>query len=122
MIPQWISDVISVAPWLGAIVVCVFFGIKIGRFLAPLFREIRNFLDDWNGEPPRPGVKGRDGVMARLGAIEHEVRPNTGSSMKDGVGRLENNLSAMGKKLDAHIAACPPAPATTITVNQQGGA
>lgn len=55
-----------------------------------------DFLDDWQGAVARPGVPARAGVMERLGVIEHEVRHNDGSSLKDAVRRVET-------KLDAHL-------------------
>ena len=120
MMPQWISDLITVAPWLGATLVALFFGIKVWKALAPMLREIRNFLDDWKGEPDRPGVKGRPGVMSRLGSIEHELHPNSGLSMRDAINRTEEQGRAMGEKLDTHLAACPPVQQTTINVNPGG--
>lgn len=116
VIPSWISDVITVAPWLGAFFVAVFFGVKFWKIVAPVFREIRNFLDDWKGEPDRPGVKGRAGVMARLGSIEHELHPNSGLSMRDAINRTEQQGKDMSDKLDAHISACPVPTQTTVNV------
>ena len=52
--------------------------------------------DDWYGTPSRPGVPGRKGVMERLEVIEHEVTPNSSSSMKDAINRIE-------KKIDDHL-------------------
>lgn len=59
-----------------------------GRFL----KGLRTFLEDWNGEPDRPGVPGRPGVMAyiqdlrrRVATIEHEMHPNSGRSLRDRV-------------------------------------
>lgn len=118
MIPPWISDVITVAPWLGAFFVAAFFGVKLWKVVAPVFRAARDFLDDWKGEPDRPGVKGRPGVMERLGSIEHELHPNSGLSMRDAINRTEKQGKDMAEKLDAHMSSCPPPPAqTTINVN-----
>ncbi|MGW4030736.1 hypothetical protein ACWEFL_15690 [Streptomyces sp. NPDC004838] len=57
-------------------------------------------IDDWHGEPARPGVPARAGVMERLGsietrvtAVEHEVRPNDGRSMRDAVDRVDVTLT-----------------------------
>ncbi|MFJ2672715.1 MULTISPECIES: hypothetical protein [unclassified Streptomyces] len=58
--------------------------------------KVENFVDDWQGTDPRPGVPGRLGVMSRLGAIEdrlarveHELQPNSGSSLRDAVDRVD---------------------------------
>jgi len=69
---------------------------RIGRRLWRQFQALDDFLDDWRGEPARPGVPGRAGVMERLASIEHEVVTNNGSSLKDAVKRVE-------EKLDAHL-------------------
>jgi hypothetical protein len=54
------------------------------------------FLRDWQGEPARPGVDARPGVLERLDTLEHkvadihhEVKPNGGNSIKDAVGRID---------------------------------
>lgn len=61
--------------------------------VAPVYRKIDNFLDDWSGQPERPGVPRQSGVMERLSQLEH----NGGASIKDSVTRIE-------MKLDDHIA------------------
>lgn len=122
MMPQWISDIIAVAPWLGAFFLAAFAIWGLGKRIAPTVRKVTNFLDDWNGEPARPGVPQRLGVMARLDEMHHELHPNSGSSLADAVNRTEKQGKEMGEKLDAHIASCPPAPQTTINVNPGGAA
>jgi hypothetical protein len=54
-----------------------------------LFRGTQQFLEDWNGEPDRPGVQGRPGAMARLAQLER----NSGSSLRDAVDRIEAQLA-----------------------------
>lgn len=70
-------------------------------------KSVGSFLEDWNGEAPRPGVPERLGVMTRLATIEAcqrevrrrvdvieaEVKPNSGTSMRDSVDRIEQKLS-----------------------------
>lgn len=123
--PQWISDIISVAPWLGAIVLAVFLGAVGWKYLRPPTKGLNHFLEDWNGDADRPGVPGRPGVMVRFQNLEewtakygpmidrmdHEMHPNSGSSMADAVNRTERNLTE-------HIAACvalAPIPAQSTT-------
>jgi hypothetical protein len=82
-----------------------------GRALWKLARRIDDFFDDWRGEPARPGVPERPGVMARLASmdgqladvqgrvtdvhrrltdVEHELHPNSGSSLRDAVDRIHD--------------------------------
>lgn len=42
--------------------------------LAPLFRKLQQFLDDFQGEQDRPGVPGRPGVMKRLETLEDDMK------------------------------------------------
>jgi hypothetical protein len=73
---------------------------RIGRYLWLLFQGVDDFLDDWRGFPARPGVPARAGVMERLDIIEHEVKLNDGSSLKDGVKRVEEKLTAHIQSLE----------------------
>lgn len=76
------------------------------RGFRSMARRIEAFADDWGGCPERPGVPGRPGVMERLDGIErqtqhipeleqrlarieHEMRPNSGASLRDAVDRLD---------------------------------
>jgi hypothetical protein len=70
-------------------------------------RRIVHFVDDWFGEPERDGVPERPGVMLRLkliddhgqrtderlDAIEHQLSPNSGSSLHDKVTRIETAVN-----------------------------
>ncbi|WP_335936607.1 hypothetical protein [Streptomyces sp. PTD5-9] len=65
--------------------------------------RLDEFVDDWTGVPSRPGVPERPGVMTRLARIEqqgdehaahlaridHELHPNSGSSLRDAVDRVD---------------------------------
>jgi len=130
--PQWISDLIAINPWLG-LNVLIIIGVGIAwKYLKPPTKGMNHFLQDWNGEPDRKGVPARPGVMQRLQTIDesgtrtdlwmekygpiidkldHEMHPNGGGSLADAVNRTE-------KALGDHIAACPPVQTSaTITVN-----
>lgn len=66
----------------------------VGRKLWRIFRRIDHFMDDWFGEPARPGVAARPGVMERLCSVERQLTPNGGNShtLADGVVRLEQHF------------------------------
>lgn len=78
-------------------------------------RRLGHFADDWFGEPERNGVPARLGVIERISAIEtagaatrddlrglvervdrveHELRPNSGASLRDAIDRVENAVDA----------------------------
>lgn len=62
----------------------------------PLLRKLGHFLDDVAGEPARPGVEARPGLMERLARIEHEVFPNSGGSLRDRVDHTADQLAEVG--------------------------
>ena len=118
MMPQWISDLIIVAPWLGAFFVAGFLIWKVG----PVLRKWSRFIDRVIGVPadPKTGQKEIPGIFERLDhqdtvleTIRHEVEFNNGSSVKDAVTRVE-------EKIDNHLATTTQ-PTTTINVNAPGG-
>jgi len=127
--PQWISDVISVAPWLGALMLAGFIIWKV----APALRKWARFIDRISGVPADPATGQRQllGLFERmdhqdqqlaeqsvvLETIRHEVEFNNGSSVKDAITRTEAQGIDMGQKLDAHLAVCSP----QIIVNANGG-
>lgn len=85
----------KVAGALGALATLVLLVANGVRWMLRTLRKVNDFLDDWNGAPERRGVPERPGVMARLKKVEdrigdvlHEVKPNSGSSMRDEVQRI----------------------------------
>lgn len=125
--PQWISDIITVSPVLAGICLFILLCAAAWRYLRPPTRGLNHFLEDWNGEAAREGVAARPGVMRRFQALEewqtkygpiidkmdHELHPNSGSSMADAVNRTERSLNE-------HIAACPATVPTSTTINVTG--
>jgi hypothetical protein len=72
-----------------------------------LVKRFIHFLDDYFGEEERPGFPGRPGMQERLGYMEseiscisYEMRPNSGTSIKDAIGRLEKRLDALEQRKD----------------------
>lgn len=69
------------------------------RTLHRTVRGVTDLVDDWRGEPARPGVAARPGVMARLESmdgrltrIEAELHPNGGATVRDAVNRIERKI------------------------------
>jgi hypothetical protein len=72
-----------------------------------LVKRFIHFLDDYFGEEERPGFPGRPGMQERLRYIEseiscisYEMRPNSGTSIKDAIGRIEKRLDALEQRKD----------------------
>lgn len=94
-------DVIVV--WsLAAVAVAAGFGLlwRMTRGVRRIVTRVDEFVDDWHGSPPRPGVAGRAGVMERLdgiedrlASVEHELHPNSGASLRDAVDRVDVALN-----------------------------
>ena len=69
-----------------------------------LVKRFIHFLDDYFGEEPRAGFEGRPGMQERMRIIEqelkcvsYEMRPNSGTSIKDAIGRIEKRLQQLEK-------------------------
>ncbi|MES9587830.1 MULTISPECIES: hypothetical protein [unclassified Streptomyces] len=62
---------------------------RITRGVRRIVSRVDEFIDDWQGTPARSGVPSRPGVMERLDRIEHELHPNSGSSLRDAVDRVD---------------------------------
>ena len=86
MIPGWLTDLIVLVPWFVALAVVAIVVVK----LWPYGRKLMHFIDDVAGEPARPGFEARPGLMERVARIEHEITPNHGGSMNDGLKRVES--------------------------------
>ena len=96
----------TLAMWVVGIVVVV----GLIKKVWPLLRKMGDFLDDVAGEPARPGVPARAGLMERVQRIEYELFPNSGKSMRDQIDRMEellNNdnerIGALSTQLEDHI-------------------
>jgi hypothetical protein len=79
----------------------------VEKFIRPVLRSIKTlmerttaFLEDWNGTDAAPGRSRIPGVMERLNKIDGELSHNGGSSIKDGVSRIEKRLETGDKKFE----------------------
>ncbi len=82
---------------IGVIIVGVYKATK-------LVKRFIHFLDDYFGEEERPGFDGRPGMQERMRIIEqelkcvsYEMRPNSGTSIKDAIARIEKRLEQLEK-------------------------
>lgn len=78
----------SVIVWIAAALLAF----PVLRKLWRLFKQLADFLDDVMGEPARPGVDARPGLMERVMRVEHELFPNSGKSLRDQTNRMEQKL------------------------------
>lgn len=77
--------------------------VMLWRIISRVASRLEEFLEDWNGAPPRPGVPARPGMMERMGRMEvavcdirHELHLNSGGSLRDVVDRVESAVSPPG--------------------------
>ena len=71
MFDQWFSSLQTV--WLGIVAVmglAVTIQQMYTRFVGPVFRGFRDFLEAWHGTPAKPGRPAQLGVMEKLARIE----------------------------------------------------
>lgn len=82
---------------------------RVVRVLVRIAKGVEQYLADWYGEPDRPGVPARPGVLVRLqkaeegivgigdrlGRLEHEMQPNSGTSLRDAVDRVGEALGLL---------------------------
>lgn len=94
---------LAIAGSITALTVILKAVINIGK----LWKTVVHFLDDYFGEEERPGFEGRPGLQERLRlmeenmeAIAYEMKPNSGSSIKDAINRIESRLTELEKKSD----------------------
>lgn len=122
-LPGWLEDVT-----LGEAVLTI--GLLVGvwaaiRHVWPMVTRLTRLLDEVLGEPPHNGRDRRPGWGERLAGIEaqvkevdHQVRPNSGTSAYDAhtqrllgiseqVATLAYQVEAQGTTLQAHLADVP---------------
>jgi hypothetical protein len=71
---------------------------KGGTWLMRIIRRIQDFLDDWNGEPARPGVPARPGFPDRIAALEAESSQVTTTleGVSSRLARVERKIDTAG--------------------------
>lgn len=96
-----IQQVVTIVIFIVGIIVLL-------RRLKKITKPIQDFLTDWFGTEDRPGVKGSPGVMKRLETLEKELLPNHGTSIKDHVSKMHDQM----EKQTCYDEDCPTRQAT----------
>jgi hypothetical protein len=91
-------------PYVGGALVVLTGVMAFIRKVLPVIRRIGHFVDDWFGEPGRLGTAAVPGVLARLTAIESRLsrvegqfKPNSGSTLRDAVDRVEEQVQQLNE-------------------------
>ncbi|MEU3563507.1 hypothetical protein [Kitasatospora sp. NPDC006786] len=93
-----VVQVDALAAWAAALgAIAAVLGL-IWRAVRRIHTVLDAWSDDWQGTEARPGVPARPGVMVRIAAIEHELHPNSGSSLRDAVDRVEVAVRELQQK------------------------
>jgi len=102
----------EIAAWTGAgvgVLALIGAGWRAARAAARVVGRVDDLVDDWKGTPARSGVPARPGLMARVAAIEeqtaqiadrvtaieHELHPNSGASLRDAVDRVDRRTARL---------------------------
>lgn len=85
----------SVFQWAVFIMAATTLALFFRTRVKPFIDKLQLFLEDWSGVDTRPGVPGREGVMARLSEVEKELKPNNGNSFYDRVVRQEKEIQEL---------------------------
>ena len=114
---DWIiaENILTVAAIITAITVLI----VAFRKTSKVVKKAVHFFDDYFGEEERPGVERRPGMSERLSKmegclnkvderfstleykienIEKELQPNSGTSLRDAINRIENRVEALEVK------------------------
>jgi hypothetical protein len=78
-------------------------GVTVAVKLIKFLKKMGDAVDDLQGEPARPGVPERPGVMVRLATIEEQLYPNHGSTLRDAVDRVAVSVKGLEERFDEHI-------------------
>lgn len=69
---SWLDAFVAAGIIAGGFGLLVMIGRAVGWVLRT-WKRLTDFLDDWNGEPARPGVEARPGFPERIARLEKLV-------------------------------------------------
>ncbi len=105
-------DLATVGPWVVAVLLGLDRGVSVARRLWVLPREIRDGIEDIGEDlyARKVAEETRATLLAQLAPIaahQEEIlallKPNAGSSLKDAVTRLEQQLAAHAEESQTHV-------------------
>jgi archaellum component FlaC len=115
-----IDNIVMLATVLGAITAIILFAGKLIKFI----KKVIHFLDDFLGEEERPGQEARPGLSERLTKMEDcmgtvkeqmdsikndvesiktEMHPNSGTTIRDSLNRIEKRVNDVEEKIIDHV-------------------
>ena len=118
-LPSWFTSI-----QLGDIVTWLIAFAALSAALWAMTRPFRRaakgfeqFLEDWHGVPERPGFDAIPGIPERLRQLErnaredreklkeivHEIRPNSGGSLKDKVNKTAADMDEVRRSVDSRL-------------------
>ena len=63
----------AIVPWLVLLGVLVTLAIRINKLVYPVWHKLEQMANDFAGEPERPGVPAKPGIMERIAKLEQLV-------------------------------------------------
>ncbi|GIH70355.1 hypothetical protein [Sphaerimonospora thailandensis] len=93
-------DVFMIIGIVGGALTLVWKGLRFGM---RIYRRIEKFLDDWQGEPARPGVEARPGFPERIAALEAEsaeVKRIVSNGLSHTVADIQERMTRFEERLN----------------------
>ena len=63
----------DIVQWIVILGVLVTLAIRINKLVYPVWRKLEQMANDFSGEPERPGVPAKPGIMERIAKLEQLV-------------------------------------------------
>lgn len=95
--------------WIGGITAAIITVIPGVRLVAGIVQGARQFLEDWNGVPPRKDRAGKvidpgkPGIPAQLERVRRQVENDHDTNFREDLDKATKTIDNVSKKLDEHI-------------------